>query len=325
MKQKRKESMMKFLLLAFLWGVCVKAFPVMTSAAGMATPVATSVTKTAESTKNGLVKEGGYYHYYSKGKLLKNQWKDVNGKRYYFKSNGNAATYSYKIKGQYYVFNERARLVRPVSKKIVLIGTKKYLADSKGRPRTGWNIVQEKLYYVDKTGECVKNKVIDGITLTKDCWAKNDTNSKLKIICMKTVDDLTTDKMTKSQKLYQCWKYLSGGRFGYVPRYPDLNRAGWHRKTALEMFQRRGGNCYGFACAFAALAKEIGYDPVVICGRIKIAGGRDHAADGYTRHAWVTINGKHYDPEGQFAGWYRGIYGYNAYPLPTKIQKKVKY
>ena len=25
------------------------------------------------------------------------------------------------------------------------------------------------------------------------------------------------------------------------------------------------------------------------------------------------------------AGWHRGIYGYNAYPLPTKIQKKVKY
>ncbi|MDO5391440.1 MAG: transglutaminase domain-containing protein [Eubacteriales bacterium] len=292
------------------------------------TPIQTvtpTVTPTPRPVKDGLVKEEGYYRYYKKGKLLKSQWKDVDGKRYYFKSDGNGATYSCKIDGQYYVFNERARLVRPVSNKVVAVGDKKYLADSKGRPKTGWNVVKDKLYYVDKTGECVKNKTVDGVTLTKDCWAKNNTNTQLKLLCMKTVKELTTDNMTKSQKLYRCWSYLSGGRFGYVSKYPDLSKTGWHRKTALEMFQRRGGNCYGFACAFAALADEIGYEPVIICGRIKIAYGRDHAADGYTRHCWVMIDGKHYDPEGQFAGWYRGIYGYKSYPLATQIQKKVKY
>lgn len=53
----------------------------------------------------------------------------------------------------------------------------------------------------------------------------------------------------------------------------------------------------GYACAFAALAREIGYDPYVVCGRVP--GTRDGAGDGFTRHSWVIINGLHYDPEGQ--------------------------
>ena len=281
------------------------------------------ITPTPKPIKNGLVKEDGYYRYYNKGKLLKNQWKDANGKRYYFKSNGNGATYSYKIKGQYYVFNERARLVRPVSNKIVPVGEKKYLADSKGRPKTGWNIVNGKLYYVSKTGECVKSKTIDGIVLTKDCWARDTTDAQLKMTCMKIVKELTTDQMTKSQKLSRCWSYITGGRFWYASKYPNLSSSGWQRSLGLNMLQSKCGNCYGFACGFAALAKEIGYEPVVVCA--KVPGKRDGASDGYTRHCWIMIDGRHYDPEAQYAGWGKGIYGYGNYPISYRIQRTVKF
>ena len=71
------------------------------------------------------------------------------------------------------------------------------------------------------------------------------------------------------------------------------------------MFRTGYGNCYGFSCIFAALAREIGYTPYMICGRVP--GSRDGAADGFTRHCWVKINGLYYDPEAQYAGWMKGV------------------
>ena len=56
-----------------------------------------------------------------------------------------------------------------------------------------------------------------------------------------------------------------------------------------------GGDCYGFACTFAAMAREIGYNPYVVLGRV--SGTRDGAADGLTSHGWVIIDGCYYDPE----------------------------
>ena len=53
-----------------------------------------------------------------------------------------------------------------------------------------------------------------------------------------------------------------------------------------------------------ALAREIGYTPYMICGRVP--GSRDGAADGLHVIAVVEcINGLYYDPEarGQYAGW----------------------
>ena len=89
------------------------------------------------------------------------------------------------------------------------------------------------------------------------------------------------------------------------------------------MLSTRSGNCYSFACAFAAMAHTVGYHPTVVCGRV--SGRRDHARDGLTRHAWVKISGRHYDPEGQFAGWYRGCYGSGWYRIRHTIQRYVKY
>lgn len=55
----------------------------------------------AAETQNGLVKIGKNYQYYKGGKPIKDQWKTINGCKYYFKSNGNAAVKAYKIDGTY--------------------------------------------------------------------------------------------------------------------------------------------------------------------------------------------------------------------------------
>lgn len=135
---------------------------------------------------------------------------------------------------------------------------------------------------------------------------------------------ITTSKMTKSQKLSACWRYVtSGSNFSYWPKYPTLTKTDWQKECALDMLTTGRGNCYSFACAFAALASEIGYSPSVICGRV--SGTRDGASDGMTRHCWVMIGGAYYDPEAQYAGWYKGVYGSGSYDISHTIQKIVPF
>jgi len=140
---------------------------------------------------------------------------------------------------------------------------------------------------------------------------------------MKIFCPITNERMSKRQKLSACWSYIADGKFHYAGKYPSLRMSGWQKKTACDMLSAHTGNCYSYACASAALAEEAGYKPYIICGHVR--GSRDHAADGFTRHAWVKINGLHYDPEAQYAGWMRGVYTRNYYPASHRIQKVVKY
>ena len=112
--------------------------------------------------------------------------------------------------------------------------------------------------------------------------------------------------MSKAQKLKACWNYLVDGKsFRYAGSDPNRKKKGWYKETALRMLETKSGNCYSFACAFAALAKELGYK------NIKLLVGYDHC--------WVTINGKHYDPQAHFTIWITGIYGLDRHPLGNEV------
>ena len=140
---------------------------------------------------------------------------------------------------------------------------------------------------------------------------------------IRKVNSLTNKKMSKKEKLKTCWDYITGGKFRYASKYPDLSSPGWQIKTAYDMLSTHTGNCYSYACAFAALASEAGYKPYIICGRVH--GSRDRAADGYTRHAWIKINNRYYDPEAHYARWLKGVYAKSRYPAAHKITKIVAY
>ena len=100
---------------------------------------------------------------------------------------------------------------------------------------------------------------------------------------MNVISRITNPGMSKSQKLYACWCYLtSSSNFYYSGYWPDFNKKGWQREVAYNMLVSGGGDCYGFACTFAAMAREIGYNPYVVLGRV--SGTRDGAADGLTSH-----------------------------------------
>ncbi len=261
--------------------------------------------------KSGLVQEDGSYYYYSNGKKLKSSWKTIKGKKYYFKSNGKAATGGYKIKGTVYVFSSKGVLKTGSKTRFVTVGKYKYRVSKKGVAKTGWFVTGGKLYYALKSNGRLSSKTRSKITFNKKTYAaktKGDNNAKLKYYTVKIVNNITNSNMKKSQKLKACWDYVvKKSRFTYVRSYSFSFKKGWAKTAALQWLKYRNGNCRDCACAFAALAYEIGYDPYVVWGYVPASAG------GQTRHAWVTINGKYYDPEGQFAGWNPGVYGASSY------------
>lgn len=281
-------------------------------------------TETEAVVKTGLLEENGKIYYYSNGKPVKNTWKKVNGKKYYFNSKGCAVTYSNKIKGKLYVFYKNGQLAQPSKTSIVKVGKNSYYVKKSGIASTGWMIINKKLYYADSKGKFFKNKTYQGVKFSSSGAAKSNTASKLKMKTMSIAASITNSKMTKSQKLRACWNYItSNGRFRYWPHTPNTAKKGWQKDEAYSMLTSRKGSCSGFACAFAALASEVGYDPYVIRGRV--SGTRDGAADGLTRHCWVKINGRYYDPEAQFAGWMRGVYGSRSYNIRHTVQMTVNF
>ena len=252
------------------------------------------------------------------------KWKKQYGAKYYLLKDGSMAVGARRIGGQYYVFDANGALLQPKKNAIVKSGSRRYYVTPEGKAISGWNIIKKKLYKTNKRGKILTDKTVDGITLTKNGSAKDSTSTVWKKKFIKTVNAITNAKMTKREKLRACWNYLVSHRhFRYALKYPKLSEKDWQKKTAYNMLVTGSGNCYSFACAFAAMANAVGYESYVVCGRV--SGSRDHARDGLTRHAWVRIGGLNYDPEGQFAGWYRGCYGASGYRIRHTVQRTVKF
>ena len=289
-------------------------------------PYGETVTYSATATRNLVVKGNKIFYYYN-GKMLKNCWKRYNGYKYYFGPNGYALRGGSIVNNVAYLFDEKGRLVENKAKCMVTVASKRYyLTDKNGRVATGYFIYKSNLYYADAKGRIYRNRSRQNgqLYFTASGAAKKDYNALLKMYTMQIVSSVTNPGMTRDQKLYACWRYVvSDGGFYYGGPDPNLNQKGWARSEALRMFRSGVGNCYGFACIFAALAREIGYTPYMICGRVP--GTRDGAADGYTRHCWVEINGLYYDPEAHYAGWMSGVYGDDYYPISHQIQRIVNF
>ena len=112
----------------------------------------------------GLKKVNGAYCYYVNGKKVKSTWKTIDGKRYYFKKNGAAATLSTKVDGAYYVFDKKGVLQRSAKagERIVTIGKESYQVHKSGKAAAGWS--KGKKRYAKSNGLILKKtwKNIDG-------------------------------------------------------------------------------------------------------------------------------------------------------------------
>ena len=268
--------------------------------------VAVTATPTPKP-KNGLIKEKGGYRYYVKNKPLKNAWKRINNRYYWFKGNGYAAqSGTFKIKNTYYVFDEKARRLAPKKSSVQKVKNNRYFVTSKGTPvSVGWHEYNGKMYYVYRDGKCAANRTVGGIRFTKDGYASNMDQVKCKLAAKKIIAQHTTANMTKEQKLRACFNYIVGyNRFvgNMSPTKEEFQTTTWVYKYGLQMFQNGlTGNCYGISSSFAAVAKELGYQPYVIT----IPEG----------HGFVMIDGRYYD------NMYGGLFNAATRPAYYVLQK----
>ena len=111
----------------------------------------------AAEVPNGLVVNNGVISYYENGTAVKNTWKTVDGKKYYFQSNGKAAVGSVKVKKAYYVFNE-AGILQTGKKRLVTVKKKQYYAAKNGKALSGIYYIKNKFYAFNKNGACNQKK-----------------------------------------------------------------------------------------------------------------------------------------------------------------------
>jgi|GEM_PF-1469902 len=236
--------------------------------------------------------------------------------------------------GKLYFFRNGKRL-RAKSEKRRLYKGKYYYVLKNGRIRRGWNTIGKHLYcFGGKKGAMLRSTRRLGITILPNGRAqKSYRNKKGKLVrslnawnryyAIRILKRRGVYNKGKKTQLRSAWNHLMSHRiYSYALIYPGPYgkektwKKSWPKRLAYIMFTKHHGNCYGFACAFAAFARVIGYDPYIVYG--KTAGGRDRSlgltTGGLTRHAMTRINGKYYDPEYWYK--YKRCYTYGAsYPI----------
>lgn len=252
-----------------------------------AEPVVTPTPK--PELKNGwaTLQDGIRKRYYKNGKYLKGM-QTIKGKTYYFlPNNGTMATGWKTINNKKYYFGTNG--VRREG--LCRINAKYYLFDKNGVQKTGSTVkMNGRTYYLNSDGICEAKKIGSSSTLYKPNGQQMTKGQVMEYDTLKTARkiaaQITNDRMSKSEKLYACFKWVMAKnyRIHRVFSYQE----GWAALFANDHFKTGTGDCVSDACAFAFLAKAIGYTNVYV--------GMDSATDFKNTHTWTEINGLVYDP-----------------------------
>ena len=115
--------------------------------------------------KDGWNLNGGYYYYVENGQVMKNTWKEINNKMYYFDSTGKMINDSkFYIESDddsnYYSFNYDGSL--RIDTWVHDSYGNWYYAGSEGALITGWKLIGNSWYYFDDCYMVSSNTIIDG-------------------------------------------------------------------------------------------------------------------------------------------------------------------
>lgn len=177
----------------------------------------------------------------SAAETIKNQWVTENGKKYYYKADGEKATLSYKIKGVYYIFDKNGVLYHPKAKKVVTINKVKYQVYPSGKAAPGWN--RQKTYYFGKNG-----RALTGVQMINEKFFRfNPSGSYNKFKTqkirkaaregknMKTLASLIGNPKKKKYYSYSC--YIPGAGVDAVWTYKTFKIYTFrYRKNKKEIF-----------------------------------------------------------------------------------------
>ncbi len=131
------------------------------------------------------------------------------------------------------------------------------------------------------------------------------------------IGSITNGSMDSGTKLRTCYNWVVNNISYQTLPIPLQPEAGYSQEEwyAIYGLEQRRGDCYCYAAAFAAMARQLGYSATMISGSVPLYSG------GWGSHAWVEIymNGATYicDPESQYEypgyGFYMTTYATAPY------------
>lgn len=255
--------------------------------------------------KNGKYLTGrhkihGKYYYFSpkNGYMKKSYWATIKGKKYYFGWKGVGCTGLTKIKGSWYLF------------------------DKYGALKTAQTTIGKITYYMNDSGTVEAYQ--KGSTYYTPAGKKMDSSSAANFETLQyakaVVKQITTSGMSQSQKLLTCFNWVIKHYYSTPRVY--LRQENWQTLYANDYLKPvngtynlniQRGDCFSDACAFAFLAKALGYQDVKICVDTKEIG---------KGHCFAQVDGLFYDPLFAEAKSFSGNYAvplgvYSLYPMYT--------
>ena len=197
--------------------------------------------------KSGLLTVGGRKYFgYEDGSLSKNETKTVKDKTFIFGSDCVGRTNGIIKDGNKYVYIKNGKKDNTVCMAAKQDGVE-------------WN-------------------VINGVA-TKVVSEKDKTLNR----ALKLVPKITSESMTKKQKLKACFDYIVKNVDYKNERIPHYRGMDWPVVYANDILKGgMKGNCFSYASAFAFLARAIGYENIYLYNN--------------DSHGWVMLNNRYYDP-----------------------------
>lgn len=173
------------------------------------------------------------------------------------------------------------------------------------------------LYYLQENGQFLRGGDVD--TLHFDHNGRYTCgDAELDTLVAEILARLIAENpdMDKLQLLRQCQIYCRD-TFKYLRRNSyEFGITGWEIKDAKDIINTGRGNCYGFAAAFWALARGLGYEAYAISGT---------CLSDNQPHSWVMIpfDGEEFffDPEWEWAYHDRKIYDKDMFMLSMSQAK----
>ena len=177
------------------------------------------------------------------------------------------------------------------------------------------------LYYLEENGQFLCNGDVDTLHFDAD-GRYTCGDAELDALVAGILARLIAENpdMDKLELLRQCQIYCRD-TFKYLRRNAyAVGITGWEIKDAKDIIKTGRGNCYGFAAAFWALARGLGYEAYAISGT---------CLSDNQPHSWVMIpfDGEEYffDPEWEWAYRNRKINDKEMFMLSMAREKQWKY
>ncbi len=189
-----------------------------------------------------------------------------------------------------------------------------------GRPEPGFHLIDGYLYLAGEDGFFLKNQYV-GSLLFSDTGRYTSGSLELDDYVAEMLRSVTTPDMTREEMLRAAYEYCRDTFTYLVRHYYNIGDEGWALNEALTMYSTGKGNCYCYASAFWAAARQLGYDAKIVSGTY----GVDLAP-----HGWVEIwaeDGKRrtYDVEVEMVLHRRGAKRESLYAMTDSQRRNHNY